>query len=53
VPKPADIVLFVAGSGMPIPQHVFFPTWVQNPGPGRVTKEIKFAAGKNPPALSK
>jgi hypothetical protein len=41
VPKPEDIVLFVAGSGMPIPQHVFFPTWVQNPGSGRVTKEIK------------
>jgi hypothetical protein len=53
VPKPSDIVLFVAGSGMPIPQHVFFPTWVQNPGPGRVTKEIEFAASKNSPAPSK
>jgi hypothetical protein len=44
VAKPEDIVLFVAGSGMPIPQHVFFPTWVQNVGPGRVTREIKVPA---------
>jgi hypothetical protein len=44
VPKPEDIVVFVAGSGMPIPQHVFFPTWVQNPGSGRVTKEIEHSA---------
>ena len=44
VQKPEDIVLFVAGSGMPIPQHVYFPTWVQNVGPGRVTKEIKLPA---------
>ncbi|HUL01497.1 MAG TPA: hypothetical protein VLX29_11695 [Nitrospirota bacterium] len=41
VAKPQDIVLFVAGSGLPIPQHVYFPTWVQNPGSGKVTKEIK------------
>lgn len=48
VQKPEDIVLFVAGSGMPIPQHVFFPTWVQNVGPGRITKEIRVpAAWKN------
>jgi len=44
VAKPEDIILFVAGSGMPIPQHVFFPTWVQNTGPGRVIKEIKLPA---------
>lgn len=44
VRKPEDIVLFVAGSDMPIPQRVYFPTWVQNVGPGRVTKEIKVPA---------
>jgi hypothetical protein len=44
VAKPSDIVLFVAGSGLPIPQHVYFPTWVQNVGPGRVTKEIRLPA---------
>ena len=44
VAQPQDIVLFVAGSGLPIPQHVYFPTWVQNPGPGRVTREIKLPA---------
>jgi hypothetical protein len=44
VQRPQDIVLFVAGSGMPIPQHVFFPTWVQNMGPGRITKEIRLPA---------
>jgi len=44
VQKPEDIVLFVAGSGMPIPQHIYFPTWVQNVGPGRITKEIKVPA---------
>jgi hypothetical protein len=41
VAKPDDIIVFVAGSGLPIPQHVYFPTWVQNVGPGKVTKEIK------------
>jgi hypothetical protein len=41
VAKPEDIVLFVAGASLPIPQHVYFPTWVQNPGPGRITKEIQ------------
>ncbi|MGA2958802.1 MAG: hypothetical protein ABSF48_24160 [Thermodesulfobacteriota bacterium] len=41
VAKSSDIILFVAGSGLPISQHVYFPTWVQNVGPGRVTKEIK------------
>ena len=44
VAKPSDIVLFVAGSGLPIPQYAFFPTWVQNVGPGKVTKEIKIPA---------
>jgi len=44
VAKPDDIVLFVAGSGLPIPQHVYFPTWVQNIGPGKVTKEVKIPA---------
>ncbi len=48
VQKTEDIVLFVAGSGMPIPQHVYFPTWVQNVGPGRVTKEIKVPANRKP-----
>jgi hypothetical protein len=44
VSKPDDIVLFVAGSNLPIPQHIYFPTWVQNVGPGRVTKEIRLPA---------
>jgi hypothetical protein len=44
VAKPEDIVLFVAGSGLPVPQHVYFPTWVQNHGSGRITKEIRLPA---------
>lgn len=47
VARPQDIVLFVAGSGLPIPQHIYFPTWVQNPGSGKVTKEIKLPAKWN------
>lgn len=44
VKSPDDIVLFVAGAGLPIPQHVYFPTWVQNPGSGKIIKEIKLPA---------
>lgn len=44
VAHPEDIVLFVAGSGLPIPQHVYFPTWVQNVGPGKVIKAIRVPA---------
>ncbi len=44
VSRPQDIILFVAGANLPIPQNVYFPTWAQNPGPGKVTKEIRLPA---------
>jgi len=39
VKSPEDIVVIVAGGDLPIPQHVYFPSW--GPPPCSITKEIK------------
>ncbi|MGH7931824.1 MAG: hypothetical protein ACREQN_01520 [Candidatus Binataceae bacterium] len=41
VESPNDIVLFVAGGDLPIPQNVYFPSW--GFPPCRITKEIPAA----------
>ena len=42
VKDPGDITVIVAGGDLPIPQHVYFPSW--GAPPCRITKEIKPAA---------
>ena len=39
VKDPDDITVIVAGGDLPIPQHVYFPSW--GAPPCRITKEIK------------
>lgn len=41
VESPSDIVLFVAGGDLPIPQNVYFPSW--GFPPCRITREIPAA----------
>ena len=43
VREPDDLTLVVAGANLPIPQHVYCPSWGHPPC--RVTREIVFPAG--------
>jgi hypothetical protein len=42
VKEPKDITVIVAGGDLPIPQHVYFPSW--GSPPCRISKEIKVPA---------